>query len=380
MNFNTKNIVIVSREYPKAGGRNSFLKTLIVTLRDDFNFKVMSWENNNSVEYHIKKRFEFDKTASLFAFYIQTFIFLIQLKKQNKVDIVITAGLSALGALFFGKLFKVRTIHNISGLRSPFPKNTNNLYRSIKTSNKQAKTASTSKPFFNSFIFKVKAKLRVYADLWSFFIAKTVVVPTAYCLEELKLKKVPITRAKTYVIEEGVQKKESLFTKDELITQMGIDKNKKTIVFCRLEFEKTQLFDHIKKKYNILFIEPTEILISDGKKLTNSKFKIADAFAVTDLLLCIPNLEPHSSTVLEALLLDIPVMVSKTGWLNYEFNQFPELLISNLEANNLIRTIDNAVQNLSSIERISQQAKGYILKKYDCSNCFAKYKKLLNKE
>ena len=92
---------------------------------------------------------------------------------------------------------------------------------------------------------------------------------------------------------------------------------------------------------------------------------VKEAFSVSDLVIIAPESEPHSCTALEALLLEVPVVVSNVEWLREEFKQFPRLLLNELSAEAIVQTVDAFYKDPRRFRTQMKSAKQHLLAKYD---------------
>jgi glycosyltransferase involved in cell wall biosynthesis len=378
---NSRTIVFISRNYPTTGGRNSLLRLLLDELSDNFNFKIIHWGSENN-GYYLKKRF-LDNTASEYAFYYDSYRCLKKIHQLDNIDLIMSFGRSSLGAVIFSRINKIPFLLNISGVNTPYIHSVTK--RSGLRCDKKINQKKKRVPFklllikLQSISVKVKSYLRILSNNLSVKYANTVIVPTRFTLLDMMKRKLTINEDKFIVINEGVKNKISDYDQIKQIDRMNLNHNKKILAFARIEEKSMQLelINKLSSNYNILFIDPVDILICQGDKLTKTSYQIKDVFSVTDVLICAPSFEPHSSTVLEALALDIPVLVTNTGWLEYEFNEFPELLIEYSEVDLIVKKIIEFFDNSDKYIKISAIAKEKLLSKYDFKQCINSYQEIL---
>jgi hypothetical protein len=371
---NKGNIIIIARDYPNPGGRVSNVNHIIEALNLNFCFKVISW-NNAPNSLTVRKYFN-DSTFSLYTYYLQTFISLWKLKGSINIDLIFTLGLSGLGGVLFGKLFSIPVYHNTSGYRA-----------AIKTYNKTTNgnnTVVTNKTIhinkFLRYIKNYKGYLRVFADKLPIIWCDKLILPSEFNKIDIERRGIDLSSHDVVIIEEGVGNKSSQNSVSNIAYKMDLDLHKKTICFARIEDDNTKLnlYYRLSDKYNVLIIDPKDILMHKNNKMIKTSFKIEDVFLVSDLLVVAPTFEPHSSTVLEALVLDLPVLVTQTGWLEYEFKEYPELLIEYSNVDLIVYKITDFFANRDKYLKIIASAKKNLLSKYNLEKCINSYTRIFN--
>jgi len=369
-----KNIFIIARDFPGAGGRNTFICNLLDNFRERYNFKIISW-NQKDKKYLVKKRFFKLPTLSLFFFYLQSFFVLYKLNRKKKIDIIFSTGLSGLGGIFFGRIFKIPVFLSTSGYRGSLVKSKKkdlSDYPYSYASNKGHMLEKLKKYFL---VKTYTAFLRVQFDKYSLYLSDKVFLPSNFNIIDLKARGADLMKINYYVIQEGAKPKYSEYSPEFIKAKLNLDNTKKIISFARIDNLQTisDIYKNLCKEYNLIFIMSDRVAFFENKSLTAVNIKIEDVFQITDLLVVPPAQEPHSSTVLEALFLKIPTLVSKVDWLADEFHEFPELFISDLSVRGITERISFAMSNYDLVTKKSRAASKAILGKYNIDKMYKKY-------
>ena len=118
--------------------------------------------------------------------------------------------------------------------------------------------------------------------------------------------------------------------------------------------------------------------IEKNKILQKSNITAKQAMQISDLMLCIPESEPHSTSVLEALYFNCPTFVSKVGWLNHEFQHYPDFIINNLNKDEIVKKIKEFYKERERYTKKFEKLKNEILKRNDFEKTKEKYQNLLS--
>jgi len=387
-----KTIVFLTREFPLPGGRIGFTKHIIENLKEEFNFKIITFdmasekekissfndrENYGADIIKIKKRYK-KHSANLIDFFIQSNKILKKLKKKNEVDLVIGTGLSGLGGIIFAKNNKIPSIFNTSGIRG---RNINDYIEyDIKNDikNKDSKIKLTNYPRF---------LLNYLADRLSISLSTYVTIPTHHLEEQIQKNKPRLYKKiknKLKVIIEGLNthKINKNLDKNRILKEYNINSNK-IIVFSRIENEKfsEELFKIVRKQIpdsTIISIDAarTTMRIDKGLGLEYTDMGPIKSMIVGDVMFCIPGSEPHSTLVLEALYNKCPTFVSNVGWLKYEFRNFPDFIINNLNIDEIISKIKEFYNKKEEFEEKSKEVMKKVLEKNNFDKTSEEYKKL----
>jgi hypothetical protein len=371
-----ENIVFLTRDHPLHGGRTGFTKDISKNLKEHFNFNIISFDNkeNNFQNIKIKRKFN-NQILELSHFYIKSYFILKKLKKEKKLDLIIGTGLSAPGGIIFGKLNKIPTIFNTSGLRG---RNINEKIRYEKSykENKKGKTNFLSYP---RFLFNF------LADRLSIRLANLTTIPTFHFkdrLEKISPKLYKKIKNKLRVIIEGLNTNRlEISKKEDILRSYGITNNK-IILFSRVEnnlFFK-ELFKLVKEKIpnsTIILMESQCMKIEKNGILQKSSITAKQAMQISDLMLCIPESEPHSTSVLESLYFNCPTFVSNVGWLNYEFHNHSEFIINNLNKDEIIKKVKDFYDKKEEYYKKFKKTKDEILKRNDFKKTKDEYQNLL---
>jgi len=372
-----KNIIFLTRDFPLKGGRIGFTKDIAKNLKEYFNFNIISFDNkedHNFQNIKIKRKFN-NQTLNLSHFYIKSYLILKKLKKEKKVDLVIGTGLSALGGIIFGKLNKVPTIFNTSGLRG------RNINENVKY---KIEYKRDSKRKIN-FLSYPRFLFNFLADRLSIRLANLTTIPTYHFkdrLEKISPRLYKKIKNKLKVIVEGLNTKRlKKFTKEEIIKKYNI-KGDKIILFSRVEnnlFFK-ELFNLIKKEIpnsTIILMESRDMRIEKDNILQKSSITAKQAMQISDLMFCIPESEPHSTSVLEALYFNCPTFVSKVGWLKHEFQNYPDFIINNLNKDGIVKKIKEFYKEKEQYTKKLEKLKNEVLKRNNFEKTKDEYKNLL---
>jgi len=372
--MNKKKVIFLARDFPLPGGRSALIKNVIDNMKQDFDFKVICFENNAVSEYSCifiqnKKK---NKTARILYYYWKSYFILKNRSKQEKIDLLFCTGLSSLGGVIYSRIHSIPCVFNTSGIRLKKLKDKIN-YISI---NKEIRK--------KRFIFKsiIGYGLRKSIDFSVSILARKIVVPTDYLKKRIQ-NYYPYIGKKTGIIEEGInESKLHLFSREELIKKYfseGIPSN--VILFCRVEEEKfwERLKERLFELYPsalIILIESKRVMVSKGREMIESKISAKEAMQLSDLMLCIPGEEPHSTTVLESLYFRKPTFVSNVGWLNDQFKPYPDFIIPSLSIEEITNTIDKFYANRDNYEKRTLEVAKNVLNQNNSKITYDKYHKL----
>lgn len=365
--------------FPLSGGRNTFIKDLVKELKNDFNFKIISFEKNSNKYYNvitINKKFK-NNTLSLIQFYWSSYQLLKKLSKKEDINLIIGTGLSSFGGIFFAKKYGIPSILNTSGLRG------GNQYEQLLYQN--INETKKKRSLFNIFKY-FRHGLTLSADRLSAKLSTTITIPTEYyktILSSHKNKFYKTISDKLIVITEGLNSA-NLIKKDNniILKKIGFKRTDKIILISRIENEefKRKLSSYINKNSDIkIIIMETETMeVFKNNKLITNKITAKEAMQISNAMFCIPQEEPHSFSVLENLYFKKPVFVSNTSWLKYEFSTHPEFIIKELSIKSIFDKINYYYKNKDYLDKRSLEVRSNQLKKYDFKKTVLDYKKLFS--
>ena len=279
-------------------------------------------------------------TNHLIEYHLRTFFMLVFM---NQKKIIFGSGLSALGGVIYSRLFRCKIIYNISGIRGDWKKKGLSIMKECES--KIGHVSMFSKAY------------RLLTDYASLKFSDYLLVPSQNSKDAI-VKKYPEIERKIILIAEGAY-----------IT------NPKKLKIMPITFFKTDnsLFEPIKKDLlktypdmkiiNIIPNTQIELHTREGIKIV--KNKVQDIFYSSILVIGLPITEHHSTTVLEALLLKRPVLLSNVGWINEELQEFPEILIDRLDSALILSKIQGFLADNKELISVSLKASKKMCKKYD---------------
>jgi glycosyltransferase involved in cell wall biosynthesis len=388
-----KHIVFLTRYHPTPGGRTGFTKDIIKNLGDDYNFSVICFRRKDLISekisfdpskeasiktLEIKKKFKSD-TLNLISYHIKSYKILKKLKDKKELDIIIGTGLSGLGGIIFGKLNKIPAIFNTSGIRG------RNINEHIDYEIKNKEEKEIGKPKLKNY---PRFLYNYLTDRLSILLSTKTTIPTGHLEEQLEKNKPKLykkTKSKFKVIIEGLNtNRVDNLKKEDILKEYNIPEGK-IILFSRIENEEffQELFKEIKKE-----IPDSTVISIDAQRMTmrlekEGKLELTDmgpikAMIASDLMLCIPGTEPHSTLVLESLYTNCPTFVSNVGWLKYEFKDYPEFIVKNLTKQETIFKIKDFYKNRESYSEKFSKIKQEILDRNSFERTKKDYKDLFD--
>ncbi|MFH2021119.1 MAG: glycosyltransferase [archaeon] len=321
-------LIILARDYPNPGGRMTFVKQLI---RMNPDYLILSRQCSKHNVRHIKCI-----TNALFEYHLRTFFELIKIPGEK---IIFGTGLSALGGVIYSKLFRTKVIYNLSGLRG------GTAHTELMQKHKKG-------------IFPIRKAYRLLTDYLSLSLSDKIVVPTDYAKKSL-VSKYKKFSDKIVVINEGAD-----------ISDAKKLKINNAILFYKTDYKLFSLVKEslarIHPNISLIYIVPNkQIELHHKKQVKILKASLPTVIRSSKLFVGLPEIEYHSTTILEALKLKVPMILSDAGWIREEFASFPEILISEPTSQNIIKRIEDFLANPTIIAIKSREASKILCRKYD---------------
>lgn len=361
------NIVVLARDFPKSGGRITFVKNLMKET-SEFNYRLITYNKTKEKNTICLKRIFHDGLFGVIEYHLRCVFSLYRLKP----DLVLGTGLSATGGMLFSKIKNVPGIYNLSGVRGS-EKPEKNLMVKVK----KKKTGFGIKRLYQAFA----VTMRFFIEVLGCWLTDYITVPSVYCKIKV-INRVPLLNEKKIIpLNEGINIKTDSI-KSKVLKKCGYSDKDKIVVFSRFEeapYEKifSEIINEI-PNVKLIHIKARTIDILKNTKMQETDLRVKDVFKIGHILVCPPYWEPHSYTVLEALKFNMSVFVSKVGWLEYEFKEYPDFLIKKVSANAIIKKIRNYYKNPEKFQEQTKNIKRKMQGKYDYKKCMKSYVELFN--
>jgi len=369
MTLNKPHVAVLARHYPLSGGRTVFVKRLIASLSDTFDFTVITKNDKDKHATH-------ESTFNLFYYYLSSFWRLRRLHKKHHVDLVLGTGLSALGGFSYAKLFGIPSLLNVSGVRSfKRQKQASGLKA---TSNAPSRKARLFNPFTT-----LPTLFKILSDLLSVTWCTKAIVPSEsskrYIAEGLGHEE------KIISVNEGIPPDFTTDSDTAKLAELGQLSKKHVIVLYPIEesFDSpffTETIRQLDRSHDIILVIGKRIIyrVDTEGQLAETTLRVKDTLPITDVLICTyAGLELHSTTGLEALSSGVTVIPPNLGWWREEFGENNILLLNALTSEEVVAKINHFFANRAHYEEETKRVRQRLLATYDFKRCMDASQKIM---